>query len=141
MSLSRWQTVSQIFEAALDLPAHERDNFVRDACGGDSDLESEVNRLLAADEKAGSFLERPAVSALPAQSRLAASPLLHAGSVVASRFQILRFIGQGGMGQVYEALDVELHSRIALKAIRPEIAADPRMLSRFRREVQLTRMI
>ena len=40
-----------------------------------------------------------------------------------------------------EALDLELKSRIALKAIRPEIASDPRVLSRFRREVQLTRII
>lgn len=141
MSLSRWQTVSQLFEAALELPPHGRENFVREACGGDTELESEVLRLLAADEKAGSFLERPALSTLPAQNRLAASPPLPAGSVVAGRFQIVRFIGQGGMGQVYEALDVELNSRIALKAIRPDIAADPRMLSRFRREVQLTRMI
>ncbi len=141
MSLSRWQTVSQIFEAALDLPAIERDYFVHEACRGDCELESEVIRLLAADEKAGSFLEHPALSTLPPQTELAASPLLRAGKVVAGRFQIVRFIGQGGMGQVYEAFDIELNSRIALKAIRPEIASDPRMVSRFRREVQLTRMI
>jgi eukaryotic-like serine/threonine-protein kinase len=79
--------------------------------------------------------------AVRAKPVFAAPPLLPAGSIVAGRFQIVRFIGQGGMGQVYEALDVELNSRIALKVIRPEIAADQRMLSRFRREVQLTRMI
>jgi serine/threonine protein kinase/predicted negative regulator of RcsB-dependent stress response len=141
MSISRWQTVSQIFEAALDLPAHERDDFVREACEGNSEVEAEVIRLIAADEQACGFLERPALSTLSAQARFAAPPLLPAGSIVASRFKIVRFIGQGGMGQVYEALDLELNSRIALKAIRPEIAVDQRMLSRFRREVQLTRMI
>jgi eukaryotic-like serine/threonine-protein kinase len=141
MSHSRWQTVSQIFEAALDLPSHERDRFIREACGGNPELEREVIRLLTADEKAGSFLEGPALGTLPAQSHLAASPLLADGLVIAGRFEIVRFIGEGGMGQVYEALDLELKSRIALKAIRPEIATDPRMLSRFRREVQLTRMI
>jgi serine/threonine protein kinase/tetratricopeptide (TPR) repeat protein len=141
MTLSRWQTVSHIFEAALDVPANERDNFVREACAGDAELESEVHHLIVADGKAGSFLEHPALSTLPALTQLPAPALLHAGTVVAGRFQIVRFIGQGGMGQVYEALDLELNSRIALKAIRPEIASDPRMLSRFRREVQLTRMI
>jgi len=141
MVRSRWQTVSQIFDAAIDLPPHERNNFVHEACGGNSELESEVVRLLSADEKAGSFLELPALSTLPAQNRLAAPALLSAGYIVAGRFQIVRFIGQGGMGQVYEAIDLELKSRIALKAIRPEIASDPLMLSRFRREVQLTRMI
>ena len=141
MTFSRWETVLQIFEAALDLPADERDSFVRKACAGDSELESEVNRLLDADGKAGSFLEHPVLSTLPARTQLATAPLLRAETLVAGRFQIVRFIGQGGMGQVYEALDLELNSRIALKAIRPEIASDPRMLSRFRREVQLTRMI
>jgi tetratricopeptide (TPR) repeat protein/tRNA A-37 threonylcarbamoyl transferase component Bud32 len=141
MSLSRWQTVSHIFETALDLPASEREGYIRQACAGDSQLESEVFRLLAADENAGSFLAHPALTTVPAQPNNDAPTLLADGSVVAGRFEILRFIGQGGMGQVYAALDRELNVRIALKAIRPEIASDPRMLSRFRREVQLTRLI
>ena len=53
----------------------------------------------------------------------------------------MRFIGQGGMGQVYEALDLELKGKVALKTIREDISSDPRMLSRFRREVLLTRRI
>jgi serine/threonine protein kinase len=67
--------------------------------------------------------------------------LLEPGTLISARFEIVRFIGQGGMGQVYEALDLELNARVALKAIRPDISSDPRALSRFRREVQLTRRI
>ena len=141
MSSSRWQTISQIFEAALDLPAGERESFVHKACNGDPGIEAEVIRLLAGDENAGSFLEHPALSTLPARTTPRSSILLSEGLIVGDRFRIVRFIGQGGMGQVYEALDLELNSRIALKVIRPEIAVDERMLSRFRREVQLTRMI
>ena len=48
----------------------------------------------------------------------------------------MRLIGNGGMGEVYEAIDLEM-GRIALKTIRPDIAANPDMLSRFRKEVQL----
>jgi serine/threonine protein kinase len=141
MSSSRWQTISQIFEAALDLPAGERESFVHKACNGDPGIEAEVIRLLAGDENAGSFLEHPALSTLPARTTPRSSILLSEGLIVGDRFRIVRFIGQGGMGQVHEALDLELNSRIALKVIRPEIAVDERMLSRFRREVQLTRMI
>jgi len=48
--------------------------------------------------------------------------------------------GRGGMGDVYEATDLEL-GRIALKTIRADIASSPEMLSRFRKEVQLARKI
>jgi tetratricopeptide (TPR) repeat protein/tRNA A-37 threonylcarbamoyl transferase component Bud32/TolB-like protein len=63
------------------------------------------------------------------------------GEVVLDRFRVIRFIARGGMGEVYEADDTELGERVALKAIRPEIAADTRVNQRFRREVQLARKV
>jgi len=63
------------------------------------------------------------------------------GDLLCDRFQITRFIARGGMGEVYEAQDSELHERIALKTIRPDIATDERANQRFRREVQLARRI
>ncbi|HXM64531.1 MAG TPA: protein kinase [Terriglobales bacterium] len=139
MTSARWELVTRIFDAALDQPQSVWNDFVRRECKGDHELEAEVLRLLAADQEAGSFLENPALISVAARSF--PLPLLSTGSVVSGRFEILRFIGQGGMGQVYEALDLELKERVALKAIRPDISSDPRMLSRFRREVQLTRRI
>jgi eukaryotic-like serine/threonine-protein kinase len=142
MTSVRWQAIAKIFEAALEKSQAERRKFVQDACAGDSELESEVAKLLAADEAAGSFLEGPALGSQPPRSTLhEVSPLLTVGSLVCGRFEIVRFIGQGGMGQVYEAFDHELKGRVALKAIRPDISTDSRTLSRFRREVQLTRRI
>src|SRR5580693_723900 len=99
MFSSRWQTISQIFEAALDLPAGERESFVHKACNGDPGIEAEVIRLLAGDENAGSFLEHPALSTLPARTTPRSSILLSEGLIVGDRFRIVRFIGQGGMGQ------------------------------------------
>ena len=140
MTSERWELVTKIFGAAIKLPQGARQDFVRGECKGEADLEAEVLRLLAADDNAGSFLERPAITTIPSPTMLNHSDF-PAGSVVCGRFEILRFIGQGGMGQVYEALDLELKTRIALKAIQPDVSSDPRMLSRFRREVQLTRLI
>jgi eukaryotic-like serine/threonine-protein kinase len=150
MNPTRWQTLSRLFAAAIEKPLAERSSFLYEACAGDPELESEVAKLLAADEKAGDFLEQPIFSAatlLPTDltsslvSLTSRAILLKPGDVVSDRFEIRRFIGQGGMGQVFEAFDLELRSRVAVKVIRPDISSDPHALGRFRREVQLTRLI
>ena len=66
---------------------------------------------------------------------------LPTGQVLAGRFRIVRFLGQGGMGDVYEAEDQELKERVALKTVRPEIARLPGALDRFTREIQLARKV
>jgi len=63
------------------------------------------------------------------------------GVVLADRFEVVRFLGRGGMGEVFEARDRELDQWVALKVLRPEIALDPPMLARFRREIQLSRQV
>jgi len=63
------------------------------------------------------------------------------GTFLSGRFRIVRFIGQGGMGEVYEAEDVELRERVALKTIRSHIASREDMLARFKSEIQLARKV
>ncbi len=64
-----------------------------------------------------------------------------ADELVAERYRIIRFIAAGGMGEVYEADDTELHEHVALKTLRVELTDAPLALERFRREVQLARKI
>ena len=67
---------------------------------------------------------------------------LKAGHVLAGRYRVVRFIAQGGMGEVWEAADLELPGEhVALKTIRPAIAHDAWAMGRFRREIQLGRRI
>ena len=63
------------------------------------------------------------------------------GDLLAGRYRVLRFIGNGGMGEVYEAEDCELHERVALKTILPEVARQPESIQRFKREIQLARKV
>ncbi len=76
-------------------------------------------------------------------TRTLATPLeeLTTGATFAQRFQIIEEIGKGGMGRVYKALDTEVQEKVALKLIKPEIAADHTTIERFRNELKLARRI
>jgi serine/threonine protein kinase/WD40 repeat protein len=63
------------------------------------------------------------------------------GMVIRGKFRILRKIGQGGMGAVYEALHLRFNERRALKVISPDVASDPEFVKRFEREAILTRRL
>src|ERR671916_76711 len=64
MSAERWQKVEAILQAALDIePGAGRVRFISDACAGDEELRREVERLVAAADDAGSFIELPAWTA------------------------------------------------------------------------------
>ena len=61
MDTERWHHVDRLLQSALDTPAVERDAFLRNACGGDQRLEDDVRSLLVAHDRAGRFLDAPAI--------------------------------------------------------------------------------
>ncbi|HYG61581.1 MAG TPA: tetratricopeptide repeat protein [Thermoanaerobaculia bacterium] len=63
------------------------------------------------------------------------------GDLVADRYRVVRFIARGGMGEVYEADDLELRERVALKTVRAEVSRDDLVIERFKREIQLARKV
>jgi serine/threonine protein kinase/Tfp pilus assembly protein PilF len=67
--------------------------------------------------------------------------VLEPGTVLTNRYKILEILGEGGMGAVYKAQDLELEREIALKVIRPELTSDPEILQRFKQELILARQI
>lgn len=124
----RWKRVGALFDGALAVAPAERPGFVR-ASRETDDVQHEVLSLLASHDEAGTFLERPAAPAPAAIERLAAGSLVGA-------YRIARVLGEGGMGIVYEAEDMRLHRRVALKSLAPHLAADERLRLRLRQEAR-----
>jgi serine/threonine protein kinase/Flp pilus assembly protein TadD len=63
------------------------------------------------------------------------------GTVFAGRYEIIEELGAGGMGRVYRAFDKQLDEEVALKLIKPEIAAEKKTVERFRNEIKIARKI
>jgi eukaryotic-like serine/threonine-protein kinase len=114
MTAERWAQVKSLIESALEKDPAERVQFLREACGGDDELRSEVESLLAQEQAADAFLATPAWqiagdpdSTLPPGARIGV-------------YRILRELAHGGMGAVYlaERDDGVYAKQAAIKVIK-----------------------
>ena len=78
---------------------------------------------------------------LPSPSAGASGASLAPGTLLGTRYEIVQILGQGGMGAVYKAKDLELDRVVAVKVIRPDLASHPDILQRFKQELILARQI
>lgn len=135
MTPERWGRLKELYSAADDLDADRRETFL--ARISDPELVSTLRKMLESGSRTG-FLDRPVwehdVDGVPLRA-------LSPGDHLCERFQIVRFIARGGMGEVYEAYDSELRERVALKTVRASMDSDPAAVERFRREVRRARAI
>jgi tetratricopeptide (TPR) repeat protein len=107
------ERVMKIVAQVRSQPPEKRDSFLRVACDRDSDLYKEIAETLDWEDRMGGFLQEPLI-ALTLVARA-----FEPGHVIESRFEIVRVIGEGGMGIVYEAIDRKRNQRIAIKAAKP----------------------
>ena len=132
MSTDRAKQVRELFEAALERDEGDRTRFLEQACP-DAEIRADVSALIAADARSAGFLEPPTqaparVTPFQAQSKLI-------GENVGS-FEIVRLIGVGGMGTVYEARQREPRRRVALKLMRPDLSGGA-LTRRFKLEADI----
>ena len=140
MTPDKWERIKVLFDAALERMPEQRIQYLTESCA-DEDLRAEVARLLINSDCAESFLEVPAFSDLHLFTARTASGSFALGERLAGRFMLVRFLAEGGMGEVYEAEDQVAQERVAVKMIRPELLRDSRTLQRFRREVHVAKKV
>jgi tetratricopeptide (TPR) repeat protein len=119
----------------FDDPA-QRKAFAVSACEKTPDALQVVLDLIAVAEMSTGTACTQTTGFRHDQGNLAGNHCFVPGQIVDDRFRILEFINQGGMGEVYAALDLNLQQKIALKTIRPTIAAQPGIIERFKTEVK-----
>ena len=129
MDSRRWSRIAELYENAGSLTGRDRYEFLRQACGNDVELRREVESLLRQPVSAIDWMERAAEAGPLAQR----GPGTRVPETIGP-FRIVRLIGEGGMGAVYEALQQHPRRKVALKVIRPGLGS-PLLLQRFEREM------
>jgi serine/threonine protein kinase/WD40 repeat protein len=130
--LNRHEQVKDLFLRCCDLDPDSRVEVLRGVCGQDDALRAEVEAMLDFDSRRPDFLAAGAPLAPPPAVDPADAPLPHA----IGPFRVLRRLGAGGMGVVYEVLQDHPRRAVALKLLHPGLAG-PRLLRRFEREGEL----
>ena len=125
MNPERWRQVKALCEQLLERPASERADGLARLCPDDAELRDEVTELLSLTTSADaeSHTRRgPAMLTSPPALSWSTAPDPWVGTLV-GRYRILRLIGEGGMGAVYEATQDQPHRSVALKIVRPVLPA------------------
>ncbi|HKW62860.1 MAG TPA: protein kinase [Candidatus Acidoferrum sp.] len=125
MTPEDWKRVKPILDSALRLDSSSRTAYLKQSCG-DPALRREIESLIAAHEQAGS-------------DALNSSPVLRSTLASGTRlgdFQIVSFLGAGGMGDVYRAKDLRLERDVAIKVLPSFVSVDPERLRRFEQEAK-----
>jgi len=132
MEAERWKKVGAVMEAALDVHGADRDRFLEVECDGEQSLLEEVRELLEAADAAGSFLGGNDLERMMVRCDATDEPEAFGDD---GRYRVIRQLGAGGMGVVYEVEDRERQRRLALKTIPSGVLrADPERLFRLKRE-------
>ena len=130
MKQPNWDRIQEIYHAALAMPRSEWGAFVAHACANDADLLLEVCSLLKEDDSASGFLESPII-------KLDFAPEDLVGTTIDERYLVERELGQGGMSQVYVALDLKLKRQaVVIKILSETLAHDSYARQKFEQEVE-----
>src|SRR5919106_755605 len=134
MTPSRFQTIEEIFRAALHQQPNRISAFLEMACEGDAVLRRKVEALLTSREGAAEFIE---TSAVGLATKIIQTGQTHSlvGQTI-GHYKISEAIGTGGMGEVYLATDITAGRKAALKLLPLRFTGDVERLNRFRQEAR-----
>jgi len=133
MSSDNWSQIKEILDAAIRKDPNERAGFLDEACNGNETVRREVESLLSSFDRADGFLDRPILdSSEDATEELAFVPV---GQII-GHYEIIRMIGEGGMGIVYLARDKSLDRLVAIKLLNKRYERHEENVRRFIREAK-----
>src|SRR5438552_5343319 len=134
MTPARFQTIEEIYRAALDQEPDQIGAFLDTACKGDEVLRRKVEALVAFHQRPGSFIETSAVGLATRIIENGQADLLVGQTI--GHYKISKRIGTGGMGDVYLATDMTAGRKAALKLLPMRFTADAERLKRFQQEAR-----
>lgn len=134
MKTENWEKLNEIFHSALELKAEQRDEFITNECGDDTELLKEVNNLIASAESDTVFLNDNAIGNL--DNNFPVLEDFNGKSI--GHYRIIKEVGRGGMGAVFlaERADKEFDQKVALKIVHNQFA-NKSLIERFRNERQI----
>lgn len=139
MTPKRWEEIGELYHAALERAPEERASFLEQACAGDEELRREVDSLIAADQSAGEFIAAPvlkdAARLLANVNNSMSKPPSLVGRML-GHYQVIERLGEGGMGEVYLALDTKLNRQVSVKVLPTAYTNDKHWVRRFEREAR-----
>ncbi len=133
MDAKRWKKIDAIIDAALEIPASEREKFVALNCKADETLKKEVLDLLSAHAESDNFLNKSAMNLMAKEIAHDAPPVFENSFVnkTFGHYRIESMLGAGGMGEVYLATDDKLRRKVALKILPAEFTSNDERVKRF----------
>jgi serine/threonine protein kinase len=135
MADDRQRRIRKLFELALELPPVSRGAFLDESCAGDDALRREVEALLAADEEVEPDALRPTEIETAIAGRVSAGSSADEHDRIGP-YRLMRKIGEGGMGVVWEAeQERPIRRKVAIKLVKHGLDGE-RVLSRFETERQ-----
>src|SRR6266576_871365 len=132
MTPARFQTIEEIYRAALDQAPGQIAQFLKTACEGDEVLRRKVEELLASRQRAAGFIDTSAVSLATRIIQNGQADLLVGRTI--GHYKISKRIGTGGMGEVYLASDITAGRKAALKFLPTRFTGDAERLKQFQQE-------
>jgi serine/threonine protein kinase len=132
MKSEEWKQIDELFQQALNLAPAERAAFLNRTCDGKEHLRQQVESLLANYEQSDSFLEHPP-GEIAAELLTSERSRFQEGQFI-GQYQVIQYLGAGGMGEVYLARDPRLNRRVAIKVLPHPFISDSNRVRRFEQE-------
>jgi Tol biopolymer transport system component/predicted Ser/Thr protein kinase len=127
MTPELWERLKPLFNKAVEKSLQDRASFIESACGDDRELRLELQLLVNAHAQPSRPAENPIMNA---RQFLADATRFSTDELILERFKIVRLLGSGGMGEVYQARDTRLDRTVAIKICKG------RFSERFEREAR-----